>query len=108
MNLEQFTQFQFGEDLYKKFDIRTTNGELVKDKRELIQLVNDGIFRKCARTSKDKYEVLDLRDKFLKLIRYEANNNNNLSSLNDNQQQQHQSTTDILIGRNKIIINFFF
>lgn len=99
MNLEQFTQFQFGEDLYKKFDIRTTNGELVKDKRELIQLVNDGIFRKCARTSKDKYEVLDLRDKFLKLIRYEANNTN-LSSINDNQQQ---STTDILIGRNKII-----
>jgi hypothetical protein len=98
MNLEQFTQFQFGEDLYKKFDIRTTNGELVKDKRELIQLVNDGIFRKCARTSKDKYEVLDLRDKFLKLIRYEANNTN-LSSINDNQQQ---STTDILIGRNKI------
>ena len=104
MNLEQFTQFQFGEDLYKKFDIRTTNGELVKDKRELIQLVNDGIFRKCARTSKDKYEVLDLRDKFLKLIRYEANNTN-LSSINYINQQQQQSTTDILIGRN---INYYF
>ena len=104
MNLEQFTQFQFGEDLYKKFDIRTTNGELVKDKRELIQLVNDGIFRKCARTSKDKYEVLDLRDKFLKLIRYEANNTN-LSSINDINQQQQQSTTDILIGRN---LNYYF
>ena len=94
MNFEQFAQFQFGEDLYKKFDIRNTNGELVKDKRELIQLVNDGIFRKCARTSKEKYEVLDLRDKFLKLIRYEANNSTT-SIINDNQ----ILSADILIGK---------
>ena len=65
MNLEQLSQFQFGDELYKKFDIRLLNGDLVKDKRELIQLVNECIYRKSARTSKEKYEVLsaNFRDK---------------------------------------------
>ena len=88
MNLEQFSQFKFDEELYKKFDIRLPNGDLIKDKRELTQLVNDTIFRKCAKTSKEKLDVLDLRDKLLKLIRYEVNN----SASNTNESEE------ILVG----------
>ena len=106
MNLEQLAPFQFGEELYKKFDIRQANGDLVKDKRELLQLVNESIFRKCARTSKEKYEVLDLRDKLLKLIRYEVNNSNPQTSSTsaDTQQQQQQLSADILVG--KVVFTF--
>ncbi len=80
MNLEQWSQFQFSEELYKKFDIRKVSGELIVNKKELVQLVNQCIFRKCARTSKEKYDVLELRDKVLKLIRHEVNNSTLTSS----------------------------
>ena len=103
MNLEQLAPFQFGEELYKKFDIRQANGDLVKDKRELLQLVNESIFRKCARTSKEKYEVLDLRDKLLKLIRYEVNNSNPQTSSTSADTQQ-QISSDILVG--KVVFTF--
>lgn len=93
MNLEQISQFQFGEELYRKFDIRQANGELIKEKRELVQLVNESLLRRCARTSKDKFEALDMRDKLLKLIRYEANN---LAAQSESTQQV--VSNDILIG----------
>jgi hypothetical protein len=65
MNLEQFSFLHCSDEILKKFDLK------VKDKRELVQLINESIFRKCAKTSKDKFDVLELRDKVLKLIRYE-------------------------------------
>ena len=71
MNLEKFSLLSCAEESLKKFDLQ------VKDKRELISLINDSVFRKCARTSKEKYELLDLRDKFLKLIRYEIQGSSN-------------------------------
>jgi hypothetical protein len=67
MNLDQIEGFQCSEETLKKFDLQ------VKDKKELVNLVNESIFRKCAKTNKEKYELLDLRDKILKLIRYETN-----------------------------------
>lgn len=71
MNLEKFSLLSCAEESLKKFDI------LVKDRRQLVSLINDSIFRKCARTSKEKFEVLDLRDKILKLIRYEIQGSTN-------------------------------
>ena len=68
MNTEKFALLQVNEESLKKFDLQ------VKDKRELHALINDSIYRVCARTSKEKFEVLDLRDKVLKLIRYEVSN----------------------------------
>jgi hypothetical protein len=67
MNQDQLSVFQFGEEAYKKF------GLTVKDKRELVTLINDTIYRKCAKSSKDRYELLDQRDKILKLIRHDLN-----------------------------------
>jgi hypothetical protein len=67
MNQDQLSVFQFNEESYKKF------GLTVKDKRELVALINDTIYRKCAKTSKDRYELLDQRDKILKLIRHDLN-----------------------------------
>ena len=68
MNPDLYTFLPVGEDSLKKFDLS------VKDKRELISLINESVFRKCAKTAKEKFEVLDLRDKFLKLIRFEVGN----------------------------------
>ena len=105
MNLEQLSQFQFGDELYKKFDIQKANGDLVKDKRELVQLVNESIYRKCARTSKEKYEVLELRDKLLKLIRYDVNNaaaigtTASTSSSATAESNQQVSADAILVGK---------
>ena len=104
MILEQLAQFQFNDELYKKFDIRQANNDLVKDKRELIQLVNESIFRKCARTAKEKYEVLELRDKLLKLIRYEVNNSSianfaNALTSNSAESNQQASADAILVGK---------
>ena len=56
MNTEKFALLQVNEESLKKFDLQ------VKDKRELQALINDSIYRVCARTSKEKFEVLDLRD----------------------------------------------
>jgi hypothetical protein len=67
MNLDQIEAFQCSEETLKKFDLQ------VKDKKELVNLVNESIFRKCAKTNKEKFDLLDLRDKLLKLIRYETN-----------------------------------
>jgi hypothetical protein len=67
MNQDQLSVFQFNEEAYKKF------GLTVKDKRELVALINDTIYWKCAKTSKDRYELLDQRDKVLKLIRHDLN-----------------------------------
>lgn len=68
MNVEKFQLLQVSEESLKKFDIQ------VKNKSELITQINNEIFRKCARSGKEKFDVLDLRDKVLKLIRYEINN----------------------------------
>ena len=68
MNPDQLTLFQFNEEAYKKFNLP------VKDKRELVALINETIYRKCAKTAKEKFEVLDMRDKVLKLIRFDLNN----------------------------------
>jgi len=65
MNVELFAKLQCSDESLKKFDIQA------KDKRELISIINECIFKKCAKNSKERYEVLDLRDKVLKLIRYE-------------------------------------
>jgi hypothetical protein len=66
--LVDFSLFQFSDESLKKYDIK------VKDNRELVSLINESIVKKCARTTKDKMELLDLRDKILKLIRNEINN----------------------------------
>lgn len=68
MNLDQLSRFQFGDEAYKKFQLS------VKDKRELVNLINESVFRKCAKTNQERFEVLDLRDKMLKLVRYELLN----------------------------------
>lgn len=75
MNLDKFSLVQVSEESLKKFDIQ------VKDKRELIARVNETIFNRWAPTSKDKFEVLDLRDKVLKLIRYEISSQNSTESV---------------------------
>jgi hypothetical protein len=114
MNLEQLSQFQFGDELYKKFDIQKANGDLVKDKRELVQLVNESIYRKCARTSKEKYEVLELRDKLLKLIRYEVNNAaigtaaSTSSSATNADSNQQVSADAILVGKYFLFFHLFY
>jgi hypothetical protein len=66
MNLELF---QFNEESYKKFNLQQ-----IKEKRELINLINESVYNRCAKTSKEKYEILDLRDKILKLIRFDVDN----------------------------------
>ena len=66
MNADSFSFLQCTEENLKKFDIQ------VKDKKELITHITEHIFRKCAKTNKEKFELLDLRDKVLKLIRFEA------------------------------------
>lgn len=68
MNSEKFALLQCSEETLKKFDLQ------VRSKSELATLVNDTIFRKAAKSSKEKFDVLDLRDKLLKLIRFEINN----------------------------------
>ena len=50
MNLDQIEGFQCSEETLKKFDLQ------VKDKKEWVNLVNESIFRKCAKTNKEKYE----------------------------------------------------
>lgn len=67
MNPELISFLPIGEDSLKKFDVNA------KDKRELIALINDSIYRRCAKTAKEKFEVLDLRDKVLKLVRFNSN-----------------------------------
>ena len=109
MNLEQLSQFEFSKELYKKFDIRKGSGELISNKKELIQLVNTCIFGKYARTSKEKYEVLELRDKLLKLIRCEINNSMTTTSYASNSTETYQqvSADSFLIG-NFILIFLIF
>jgi hypothetical protein len=75
MNLDKLQLLQVSEESLKKFDIQA------KNKSELIQQINDSIFRKCARTVKEKFDVLDLRDKVLKLIRYEINQTSSQQSI---------------------------
>lgn len=65
MNPDLLTYLPISKDALRKFDLG------VKDKRELVSLVNESIYRKCAKTAKEKYEVLDLRDKLIKLVRNE-------------------------------------
>lgn len=77
MNFELFTFLPFSEKSLKKFDLNA------KDKREFVALINDSLFKKCAKSNKDKFEALDLRDKVLKVIRYELNTQIN-SCLNAN------------------------
>lgn len=90
MNADLFSFLQFGEESFKKFDLN------VKDKRELISLINESIYHKCAKTAKEKSEVLDLRDKVLKLIRYEINTQSSSSSINSTDLDKIRST--LLIG----------
>ena len=96
MNLENFTILQCSEESIKKFDLP------VKDKRELISLINDSIYRKCAKTLKEKFDLLDLRDKVLKLIRFEINLSNasiNTSSNNTNANNVNEvAPSELLIG----------
>jgi hypothetical protein len=81
MNIDKFSLLQCGEETLKKFDIQA------RSKAQLITTINDAIYHKCARTSREKYDVLELRDKILKLIRYEINSN-----------QSEQSVEVILLG----------
>ena len=86
MNLDQIEAFQCSEETLKKFDLQ------VKDKRELVNLVNESIFRKCAKTNKEKLDLLDLRDKLLKLIRYETN----LQSSQSSSEESNVSVTNLI------------
>jgi hypothetical protein len=88
-NQENFSFLQCSDESLKKFDLQ------VKDKRELLTLINDSIYRKCAKTCKEKFEVLDLRDKVLKLIRYEINLAAASGKSSDN---EGVLTTELLIG----------
>lgn len=72
MNAELMAFMPVSEESLKKFDLN------VKDKRELIALINDSIYRKCAKTAKDRFELLDLRDKVLKLVRFETSSSGRL------------------------------
>ncbi len=83
MNADSLALIGCTEESLKKFDLQ------VKDKRELVALINESIYRKSAKTSKEKFEVLDLRDKVLKLIRFETNTSNAGAS---------ETTTEMLIG----------
>ncbi|CAF0860307.1 unnamed protein product [Brachionus calyciflorus] len=65
--MDQFDLLKCSEESIKKFDLQ------VKDKRELIHLINETFFKKPSKTSKEKFETLLLRDKILKLIRHEIN-----------------------------------
>lgn len=49
----------FNQDTLEKFGLK------VKNKNDLIALIND-LKRKPARTTKDKYEILETRDNILK------------------------------------------
>ncbi len=69
MNIEKFSLLQCSEETLKKFDINARN------KTHLITTINESIYQKCARTSQEKFDVLELRDKILKLIRYEIQTN---------------------------------
>jgi hypothetical protein len=72
MNAELMAFMPVSEESLKKFDLNA------KDKRELLALINDSIYRKCAKTAKDRFELLDLRDKVLKLVRYETTSSGRL------------------------------
>ena len=96
MNADSLAFLQCSEESLKKFDIAA------KDKRELLALVNDSIFRKCAKTCKEKMDVLELRDKVLKLIRYEVglqtqhlNNENSAAAANA---QEALISSELLVG----------
>lgn len=56
----------------------------MRDKRELLNLINETFYRKTAKTTKEKFETLLLRDKILKLLRYELYQHQSV-----NEQTQH-------------------
>lgn len=94
MNPELISFLPIGEDSLKKFDVNA------KDKRELIALINDSIYRRCAKTAKEKFEVLDLRDKVLKLVRFNSNPQPDSSSggTSGSGGPNVSSTTNLLVG----------
>ena len=92
LTLAQIDAFQCSEETLRKFDLP------VKDKKDLVNLVNDSIYRKCAKSNKEKFDLLDLRDKLLKLIRYETNSLLSQSASNAESQTATNDSSTNLIG----------
>jgi hypothetical protein len=59
---------KFNPEILEKFGLKKLN-----DKKDLIQLINEEIRNRVAKTPTERVEVLELRDKILKFGKYLSN-----------------------------------